>query len=193
MFTDKDFKDLYFPIHKSKVIWNEPKIKALDIPDIPNKDKVIRYLVYMYDENTPLIKERDLFNRKKMAAKLAGFKSPKDKKLFMDLAEFKSEEYVRILFNMLKAQRNMLWCKIVSNEAFFFECNESLLTELSGDDGEKKTLESLQKKAALAKEMDVIHARLKGYYNELAASDEQVEEVIRTNSFSPEARILGNA
>lgn len=192
MFTDKDFKDLFFDIHNKKNIMDMPRIKELDVPDIPDAEKILRYLVYMYDQNTPLIKERDLDRRKKLAAKSANF-AASDKRLFRELSELSNEIHVELLFRMMRVQRNRLWCKIVAQEGFFFECYENIMKELKGGDDDKKTLESLQKKAKLSEEMDIIDDRLEKYYKQFVQGDEQVEEVIRKNSYSPEARILRNA
>lgn len=163
------------------------QIKQLNLPEVKDIDKVIRYMVYMYDVKTPLSKERDLDRRKDLARHYAGID---DDSLFKRLSGLEASVHRDILFKILKHQNSRLWSKIVTQEMFFYECVNNIIEEVNHDDDSKKTMDALAKKAKLSEEMDNIDARLERYWDEFTKADEQVKEVVKANSYSPEARIL---
>lgn len=80
-FEPEEFRRLSFNVHElpaeESVIDNYGNLKMH--PEFQAKlsfldqDKVIRYIIYMYDYHTPLQKVPDLYNRKMIAADLSGF------------------------------------------------------------------------------------------------------------------------
>lgn len=163
-------------------------LKAAASLDKSIRDKVVKYMIYAYDKGTPIVrKEMDLDKRKKRAAVLAGF-TTKDKKLFEDVSSLRVAAYRNLLSEMLVAQNNRLWTKIIAQEKYFIECSEVLIksVELESD---KDIIAALEKKSKLSKEMDEIDERLRRYWAEFLKGDEEAVEIIRSNSASPEARM----
>jgi len=80
-FEDKEFKSLMFDVYnlhpKASVLNKFPKLRAF--PEFRKKinkldnNKIIKYIILMYDENTPLKKVEDVNKRKLIAGKMALF------------------------------------------------------------------------------------------------------------------------
>ncbi len=77
MIPDKDFSIMEFnPLIKGKILDKYPKLKELMGEA---DDKVVRYILLMYDLNSPLRHHYpELFKRKQFAADLAGYNLDKD-------------------------------------------------------------------------------------------------------------------
>lgn len=192
MYSSNEFNDLFFPIHGVKDVMSVDRIKDLkSVKHISDKDrdKVVKFFVYLYDKGTPVFKkESDLEKRKKVSANLAGF-TKNDRKLFEEVSTLKVAASRDLLFEMLQVQNNRLWIKIIAQEKYFSECAEVLIksVELESD---KDVIAAIEKKSKLSKEMDEIDERLKRYWTEFTMGDEETQEVVRTNSTSPEARLM---
>lgn len=163
--------------------------------------RLLRYIVLMYDDNSPLTQyETNIIRRKILAAELAGF---------VPLADYATElESIydlsmpgildlvnKYLFNYCK-QRT--WIKIVVNEQLFEEYSKRLMqpvasagasaddvTTVLGKNGEKDELQAYQIKAKLREELDAIGESLEKYYREINQVDEQLTKKTR-KSYTPE-------
>ncbi len=197
----KPFSKLKFPIyevpagtdlvHKFKELQDYKEFSMYPHAD---RNNVIRYVIYLYDRNSDLVKEYSVLQRRKeAAAELAGFKrNDKDGK-------FKEEVYSMMsltrdekgdspindmIFCFLKMQDEMLWSLIVINENMFEEYMKLLMDPVFGKDS-KNMLEAANLKTKLKGEVKEIRSDLAAFYSELYGENVELKEVKR-KPISPE-------
>ncbi len=114
--------------------------------DINYKNKVIRYMMFMYDRNSPLNKIIDLKTRKIEALKLAGFKSEEiNSKLLNDkiirLINFSDNIFTNMVMRYLRLHKDNLFMYIYTvQERFYKECEKVI----AGNDTDTKLSETLK-------------------------------------------------
>ena len=179
MVTDKDFSIIEFnPLNKKPMLASYPKLKEiLGSGD----DKMIRYVILMYDVSSPLRHHYpELGKRKEFAASLAGYDLMKDD--VTGLFEFRIddepyEELLDMIMRYLKYQNNWVWSMIVSNEQAFYEYNRRVMMPVEGN-RDKDILQAINIKTQIMTSQDEIYQRLQKYYRELSGGDEKLQEEI---------------
>lgn len=182
IFNKEDFDKMIFnpfgvkrPLKKAF-----PKMKMFKSFEVAD-DQMIAYVLYMYDQNTPL-KEQfpDLKIRKEQAAVLSGYNLKKDGEFLHDLFFFVSEKLVEMVDEFLRKQNNRIWSMIVSNEQTFFEYQTKLLSPVEGD-RDKDILQALQIKSKIMDDLNTINDRLDSYYMKLYGEDQELLKVIKAD------------
>lgn len=202
----------YTPDSFKRCLFNPlAKDLAKRYPESRCDEKVLRYVLCLYDPKSPLIKDcRNIKTRKQEAARLAGFNLSTDSEFLDDLFAFKNKEAVTATINFLKEHvHNRIWTMIVSHEQTFYEYNERLMKPV--DDGsstiskpvydedddevfeestsstkEKDVMATIAMKSKLIKDLKEIHANLNEYYKEMFEDDDLRDKVV-SNKFTPEA------
>jgi hypothetical protein len=184
MIDDTEFLKVEFnPTVKKNLTTIYPKLK--DIVGVVD-DKQLRYVILMYDINSPLRHHYpDLVKRKQFAADLAGYDLMKDDvttlfefKIKNDLDEYvPNEEMLKVIMKYLKYQNNWVWSMIVSNEQAFYEYNMRVMMPVDGA-RDKDILQAINIKTQIMTSQDEIYQRLQKYYRDLSGGDTQLEEVI---------------
>jgi hypothetical protein len=194
LFSDSDFASLTFPIHniEKDVIKKVPRlelIKSFKEYKGDFKDKVIKYICYLYDPNSPL-KEffPDMSRRKEQAATLSGFDL--EDKRFKDIVEavmsLKNKGVLLMIDEYLRFVNSRTWSMIVSNEETFYEYQSKLLRSVEAE-RDKDLLQALQIKGKIMEDLDNINERLEKYYLKLYAGDEDLVKTITTRrTITPE-------
>lgn len=182
IFNKDDFNKMIFnPFNiKGSIKKKYPKLKMFKTFDSAN-DSMIKYVLYMYDQNTPL-KEQfpDLKIRKEQAAILSGFSLIKDNEKLHDVFFFLSDQLVDMVDEFLRKQNNRIWSMIVSNEQTFFEYQTKLLSPVEGD-RDKDILQALQIKSKIMDDLNTINDRLDSYYMKLYGEDQELLKVIKAD------------
>lgn len=184
MIDEKEFSKIEFnPTVKKSLTTAYPKLKEL-VGNVD--DKQIRYVILMYDINSPLRNHYpDLAKRKQFAADLAGYDLMKDD--VTTLFEFKTkndqdeyvpdEEMLQMIMKYLKYQNNWVWSMIISNEQAFYEYNMRVMMPVDGT-RDKDILQAINIKTQIMTSQDEIYQRLQKYYRDLSGGDSELEEVI---------------
>jgi RNA processing factor Prp31 len=182
IFNKEDFNKMIFnPFSiKGSIKKKYPKLKMFKTFDSAN-DSMIKYVLYMYDQNTPL-KEQfpELKIRKEQAAVLSGFNLIKDNEKLHDVFFFLSDQLVDMVDEFLRKQNNRIWSMIVSNEQTFFEYQTKLLSPVEGD-RDKDILQALQIKSKIMDDLNTINDRLDSYYMKLYGEDQELLKVIKAD------------
>lgn len=149
-------------------------------------DKQLRYVLLMYDVNSPMRNHYpDLHKRKEFAASVAGYDLMKDD--VTTLFDFKqkneedeyepNEELLGVIVKFLKYQNNWVWSMIVSNEQAFYEYNMRVMMPVEGNK-DKDILQAINIKTQIMTSQDEIYQRLQKYYKDLSGGDDALEEAI---------------
>lgn len=145
------------------------------------EDQMIAYVLYMYDQNTPM-KEQfpDLKIRKEQSAILSGYDLVKDNEILHDIFFFRSTKVIEMVDEFLRKQNNRIWSMIVSNEQTFFEYQTKLLSPVEGE-RDKDILQALQIKSKIMDDLNTINDRLDSYYMKLYGEDQELLKVIKAD------------
>jgi len=186
-YQEKDFSGCVFnPLIKKDLIKAYPGIQTIIKDNYPKEltDKVLRYVISMYDQSSPLIRALpELTQRKQVAANIAEITDEK----FLD-SLFKSGEdwVVEIVGSFL---RNFgapkVWMMIVSQEQMFHEYFDRIMKPVDADK-DTDIIRGVDLKSKLAAEMDTISQRLEGYYRKLYGEDDDLQAQSKQQRLTPE-------
>lgn len=195
MISDNDYLRMEFnPTVKKNLTVVYPKLKQI-VGSVD--DKMLRYVLLMYDQQSPLREYYpELGKRKNFAASIAGYDLEKDD--VTELFDFKikneEDEYVpceamlELIMKYLKYQNNWIWSMIISNEQAFYEFNQRVMMPVDGS-RDKDILQAVNIKTQIMQSQDDIAQRLKKYFRELSGGDEQLEDaIIKRKRLSPESQ-----
>lgn len=202
MIPDKDYSSMEFnPLIKRKLLTEYPKLSQI-IGE--RDDKMIRYVLLMYDQNSPLRKYYpDVNKRKDFAAAIAGYDADKDISKIENLKTLTEnvttedgqkvvpyEDLLESISTYMTYQNSRLWTMIVTNEQSFYEYQRRIMAEVGGE-ADKDALSAITIKTKLLEAMDDIHKRLDRYYSELTGGDQDLEMAIMIKKrLSPESKAV---
>jgi hypothetical protein len=183
MISEKEYSKMEFnPVVKESLTVKYPKLKKI-VGDVDNR--MIRYVILMYDVSSPLRQHYpELGKRKEYAASISGYDMAKDD--VTCLFDFKvkvNEEYepyeelLDLIIKYLKYQNNWVWTMIISNEQAFFEYNKRVMMPVEGN-RDKDILQAINIKTQIMTSQDEIYQRLQKYYKDLSGGDSNLEEAI---------------
>lgn len=206
-YEPEDFEDLLFNVHnvpkKESILNHFPDLKkypeftaVLDTVET-HKDKIIRYIVFMYDRNTPLLEIDDYNKRKIKAVQLAGCRSDNDGYFAPWTREMlggKNREINAMIIRYCRIQQSREYALlVVGNEAYYNILLDITSTETGNKDptlSATKKQELFMKAGAMNKEIEAMTSSL---LNE--APDPELEkdlfkvieaESVKNVKFSPE-------
>lgn len=185
MISEKEYGKMEFnPTVKKSLTAEYPKLKKI-LGD--SDDRMMRYVILMYDVSSPLRQHYpELGKRKEFAAMVAGYDMVKDD--VVSLFEFKvksgddyepNEELLSMIIKYLKYQNNWVWSMIVSNEQAFYEYNMRVMMPVEGT-RDKDILQAINIKTQIMSSQDDIYQRLQKYYRDLSGGDINLEDAIKT-------------
>ena len=178
----------------------------------PDADKVIKYIVFLYDKNSPMqVRFPDIKIRRDQCAQLAGFNGVLES--FDDLHTLErgrfqptvghhlpnedgNEEPVLgdwifplalMVAQYCTSQRHHKWTIIMTHESLFSEYTQEILLPITAFKDQKQKLDALMVKSKLRLELEVIEAKLDGLYTEVFGAKHAIE-VARTKATNPERR-----
>lgn len=170
-----------------------PRLKEIIDPTYEDGelDRVLRFMIMVYDPGSPLFRdERDLNYRKRVATELLGF-GRKDEDLTASLFNFTHKYFTELVIRYLRRfARTKEFAAIVIVENCFWESAKKLLEPISGKDS-KSELEAVQKKAVIKEELDKDISRLDKYYKAFFGEDDVLEKKAR-GRMTPETIAKGD-
>ncbi len=187
MTKELEYGNLYWNCHGSKKTVTElyPEIDSypeFQYGGIYNRDKLLRYINYLYSESTPLIKKfkDNLLARKTEALKLAGLKLTKD--VENDIFSFKDPDFTRMVVKLLAIQKNYLWANIAVNEQLIAD-NMAIVLSSSFEGSDKDVAQTAKIKGDLLKTNGEVADRLNGYYKEFFKGDTALQLAAKSVEF----------
>ena len=182
IFNKDDFNKMFFNPYgvKGSLLKKYPKLKMFQ-SFLSADNKLIKYVLLMYDANSPM-KEQfpDLNIRKEQAALLCGYDLVKDESLLSTIFFFENDKVTKMVDEFLRKQNNRVWSMIVSNEQTFFEYQTKLLRPVDGDK-DKDILQALQIKSKIMDDLNNINERLESYYMKLYGDDQDLLKTIKAD------------
>jgi len=154
-----------------------------------NRDKIIRYICYMYDKESPFVQPfPDIEKRHNYAIAEAGIKSYSTlaDSLWNSINEEDGVQYGDMVFDFLVDQHNMVWTMIVSNIKTFYEYQKALISEIQLLN-DKDKLNALNIKSKLMEESDAIVERIDSYSRKIFG--DKLGEQFASRILSPESQV----
>lgn len=187
VFTDNDFRAMFFPVHGKKSIERVKNLDLVDTDCLPSdhKDRVVKYLAYMYDKDSPLPKKIvDLDARKAQALELSGARSLPSH-FIENLLSLSDPRIRQVVHQMLKVQRHRMWHQLVTNEMYFYELQERMLEPIE-EEQDKRDIEAIEKKNRLSEISEELDKKITRLYEQYYGDD--IESIIQEdNCFTPES------
>jgi hypothetical protein len=192
----EDFSNLTYNVYeayqkdpKQDLLVRFPKLKAL--PSFASyghgdRNYIIRYIIYLYDINSPVRFYDDLDKQKIEAAILAGYET-NSKGSFKDarikkVLENEDDEVLSMIGDYLISLRNRTYASIRANEHTYYENLRSIFNKSVYKDA-KQELDALVVKEKLLDLNEKIEQRLEAKSNELWGKDEDLAKKL-DNKFS---------
>ena len=192
---DNNFKDLFFKIegledNNYRTVEEVKEFSNISYMLIAKSERVktMKYLVFMYDKNSPLVSQyNEVRSRKQKALELSNVVKSEDPYLYEKLMLFEDSDLIQIAAQMLRKQNDSIFSMLVSQEIFFDECLKKVLQPLEIED-DKKGLEALEKKAKISEAMEKVADRIEKYKSKFFRNDDDLEKKIRNVvAFTPES------
>ena len=191
IFTKETFEDLFINVYEQKNIIKKNLDKITDafglVVDIrPDIEKLLKYIIYMYDKNTPMRElYQELQERKVECALLSGYSEKKDKTTLEELYNLTDKRACELISSFLKYQNHKSWALLVSNEEVLWQYQQELLNPITDFRQDKEKLQALEIKSKLMNECDSIIKRIEGYEEKIYGDDKKLKDAMK-NVTSPE-------
>lgn len=189
-YTEKDFAGCLFNPLKKDLFKTYPRLTEITtgVPS-DNKEKVAKYVMSMYDPQSPLIKEyRDIRMRKQTCASLAGFDLSKEEKYLTGVFSLADKNILAGVNTFLRNFiHSRLWYMICAREQTIYEYAERMLKPVDSKDGdkEKDLMSAIAIKSKLSEDMARMNELLEQDYLKYFGGDVDLAKAAR-KSFSPE-------
>ena len=137
----------------------------------------IRYVLYLYDKNSPLwLTDPDIIARKKKAASLAGFDILSDKKTTENLFLLKNVFMARSVSSFIQFQHSNELSVLISNEQVLYELQHVLREELVEFKDDKQKIDHFKTKTDLLEKQDKILGLISKYRDQIWQGDDEAYE-----------------
>ena len=186
-YTPDLFKNCLFNPFEVAPFIEYPALKKIVVKDeveeaghlfIPS-DKIVRYIIALYDPKSPLIRgEQNLLRRKEIAAEIAGFDTENDEAALDILYNHRYDCIVEMIHNFLKnVVKSMEYAMLVGYEAAFWDAQKELMSPSKKGSDKGKTATDIRIFN------DQFQDSLKRFYGE---EDVLIENSARIRRFTPE-------
>jgi hypothetical protein len=172
-----------------------PRLREL-IPEEKNEndklayddDRLLRYILALYDPKSPVVKDNPDFTQRKIeAAIVAGYNLQKDDEKLEIIYSCDSDYMVAIIVNFLRnVVRSRLWASIQADEQVFWEFIARLHKPIS-EESDKDDINAGEKKIKLSQGKEVISTQIDANLSKFLGDDEDLKKKVKKQDFSPEA------
>lgn len=161
------------------VLGGEEGIMGAKHLGVEAKSKRIRYVLYLYDKNSPLWQvDPEISSRKKKSASLAGFDILSEKPTVLDELFLLKDKYVaRSVTTFIKHQYSNELSVLISNEQVLYELQHVLREELDDFKDDKQKIDHFKVKTELLEKQDKVLGLINKYKHQIWGGDEAATEV----------------
>jgi hypothetical protein len=197
MFEEKDFKRCFYNPMVKNLFGTYPRLSDLipkeideDDPLAAEKDRLVRYILALYDPQSPIIKEYpDLTSRKRAAAEIAGYNAEKERELLDIVFACDSEYMVNVIVAFLKnIVQSRLWASIQADEQTFWEFVGRMMLPIAKDNKDKDMVSAVAMKTKLSEDKESISTQLEKNLQRFFSDDDNLKKKVeKKNNWSPES------
>lgn len=204
-YTSENFKHCQFNPFEEYPFKAYPRLKEIVVKDahicidedeeetdnhfsVP-EDKMVRYILALYDPKSPLIKgESNLLRRKEIAASIAGFDVDKEEDMLAVIYDCKYEHLVLMIQNFLRFfVKSMEWAMLVSYESAFWEFQSRLMQPIERADKDKDLMTAVGNKTKLANDIQELYNKFEAAKDQFYGNDTiLIKQALKIRRFTPE-------
>lgn len=204
-YTSDTFKNCQFNPYEEYPLSAYPRLKEIVVEDDHRAEdedegetdnhirvpieRIVRYIVAMYDPKSPLIKgESNLLRRKEVAAFIAGFDLDKDEDMLEILFDCKYEHIVIMIQNFLKFfVKSMEWAMLVAYESSFWEFQSRLMQPIERGDKDKDLVSAMQSKTKISNDIQELYNKFEAAKEKFYGNDTVlIKAANKIKRFTPE-------
>ena len=169
-----------------------PYLSSLELPQVWKKKKIkhfdtaLRYIMFLYDTSSPLIKKFSNFEDRKKNAMDCAVWGDVPLKWIVDVLNNRDESVVEMIIEFLRVQDDKLWSSIMTNEELFLEYTKTLFKPIELIASDKDLIQATTIKEKIREAQLKVRQELKGLYEEFYNGDKKLEDVVKGRKFSPE-------
>jgi hypothetical protein len=178
----EDFKNCLFNPLEKNLLTTYPRLAELGTKD----EKLLRYVIFLYDPGSPLIKEfKDLTMRKRQAASLAGMDLKKDLEPIYSFTDQVALNAVDVYLKSFISSR--LWYIICGREQTVYEYAQRMMKpiEVKVGSDEQQEMKSMAIKSTFSKDLTAINDALEADLIKFFGNDDDLAKAKR-KGFTPE-------
>jgi hypothetical protein len=197
MFAEKDFNRCFYNPLAKNLFSTYPRLNELlpkefdeEDPLTTENERLVRYILALYDPQSPIIKEYpDLTSRKMAAADIAGYHAEKERELLDKVFACDSEYMVAIIVSFLKnIVQSRLWASIQADEQTFWEFVGRMMLPIAKDNKDKDMVSAVAMKTKLSEDKESIVTQLEKNWQRFFADDDNLKKKVeKKNNWSPES------
>lgn len=204
-YTAESFKNCYFNPFHIELFETYPRLRSIVVEDdhvaademegetdnhirVP-AEKLVRYIIALYDPKSPLIKgESNLLRRKELAASIAGFDVDKEEDLLEIVYDCKYEHVVLMIQNFLRDfVKSMEWAMLVSYESAFWEFQSRLMQPIDRGDKDKDLIKAISDKTKLSKDLKELQEMFEAAKDKFYGNDDVlIKAANKISRYTPE-------
>lgn len=141
--------------------------------------KQIRYILIMYDKNSPLwLTHPDIVARKKQAALISGFDINSSSSSLEDVYLLKDKFLARSISSFIRYQHNEKLSALISNEQVLYELQHALREQMNEFKDDKQRIDHFKIKTGLLAEQDKILSLIENYKFSIWQGDEAAYDTV---------------
>lgn len=152
-------------------------------------DKLLRYILALYDPKSPIVKDNpDLGSRKIAAAHLAGYNTGRETDKLELIYTCESEFMVGVIVNFMRQiVQSRVWASLQADEQTYWEFIYRMLLPINRDKGDKDQVQAVAVKTKLSEDKESIMARIDNSWNKFIGEDDDLRKKIKKIDYSPES------
>jgi hypothetical protein len=151
-----------------------------------NFDTALRYIVFLYDKTSPLVKKHQNFEERKKSAMNLACWGEVSESWIEEVLNNREEKVVEMIIEFLKYQDDKLWSSIITNEELFLEYTKTLFKPIELISSDKDLIQATTIKEKIRESQSKVRVELKGLYEEFYNGDKKLDEAVKVKKFSPE-------
>jgi hypothetical protein len=160
-----------------------PKLKKSKVKHF---DTVLRYIMFLYDKDTPFTKKFPNFEERKRQAIIEACWGEVPGTVLDTIMNNKDEAVVDMIVEFLRIQDDKLWSTIITHEELFLEYTRTLFKPIEMFSSDKDLIMATTTKEKIREAQGKVRVELKALYDEFYKGDVKLEEAVRGKKFSPE-------
>ena len=195
-YQQQNFSRCFFNPLEKDLLKTYPKIGELLPEEVSEEDalahegdRLLRYILCLYDPKSPVVKDNpDLGSRKIAAAHAAGYNTTNDTAKLELIYTCESEYMVGIIVNFLRqVVQSRVWASLQADEQTYWEFIYRMLLPINRDKGDKDQVQAVAVKTKLSEDKESIMERIDNNWNKFIGDDPELKKKIKKQDFSPEA------
>lgn len=150
-----------------------------------DRQKIFRYIVFMYDKNSPFVLRYNSFEKRfEEAISYVGFDKNED--LIKDVFNLHDQSIKQMVVEFCILMSDLKWASLMQNYHTYYEIENATLEYVSDVKDDEKRLAALERKGKLLELSDRIAERVEKYEQEIFMGNDNIISEAKSKRVTPE-------